>query len=117
MVKSTPVELACLAGKAEVVHALIKTGANVNRPGGALGPALLAACVQFGQRSKDDVEIVRALITAGANVNAVCKPGTKILAAAAYSLLPHVVKALLEAGTDPFLNAPDQADGAHTETW
>ncbi len=117
LVRSTPLELACLTGKVEVVHALIKTGANVNRPGGEFGPALLAACVQFGQRSKNDVEIVRALITAGANVNAVCKPGTTILAVAAYSLLPDVVKALLEAGADPFLNAPDQTDGAHTDTW
>ncbi len=117
LIRSTPLELACLTGKVEVVQALINAGVDVNRAGGEFGPSLLAACVQFGQRSKDDVEIVCALITAGANVNAIRISGRTILAVAAYSLLPEVVKTLLEAGADPFLNAPDQTDGADRDTW
>ncbi len=117
LIKSAPLELACLTGKVEVAQALIKAGANVNRLGGEFGPPLLAACVQFGQRSKDDVEIVRALIMAGANVNAVCTPGRTILAVAAYSLLPEMVRILLEAGADPSLSVPDQTNGSKKDTW
>lgn len=104
LIRSTPLELACLTGKTEVVQALIEAGAKVNTPGGEFGPPLQAACLQFGQRSNDDVEIVRALIKAGADVNAVSKPGGTALAAAAHSLLPKLVKVLLEAGADPQLH-------------
>jgi ankyrin repeat protein len=106
LVKSTPLELACLTGKNEVVKALIKAGANVNTPGGEFGPPLQAACFQFGQRLNRDVdsETVRALIKAGADVNVVAKPGGTALAAAAHSLQPRLVKILLEAGANPRLH-------------
>ena len=103
LIKSTPLELACLTGKTKIVQELIEAGANVNTPGGEFGPPLQAACFQFGQRSTNDPEIVRALIKAGANIDAFSKPGGTALAVAVHSLLPELVEVLLDAGADPQL--------------
>jgi ankyrin repeat protein len=117
LIKSTPIELACLTGKTEVVVALLEAGAMPNTPVGEFGQPLQAACMQFGQRRRDDVEIVRALLIAGADVNAAFKPGGTALVMAAHSLLPELVKALLEAGADPTINVAGETEGAFQDAW
>jgi hypothetical protein len=47
--KSTPLELACLTGKFEVVRALLDAGAAVNTDGHEFGPPLQAACLRVTQ--------------------------------------------------------------------
>jgi hypothetical protein len=118
LIRSTPLELACLTGKADVVQALLNAGAEVNTPGGEFGPPLQAACMQFGQRNEfDTVEIVRTLLAAGANINAVSAPCGTALAAATHSLLPELVEVLLDAGADPSLDIQDSAGGEYRDAW
>ncbi|KAK4031411.1 hypothetical protein C8A01DRAFT_42127, partial [Parachaetomium inaequale] len=117
LIKSTPLELACLTGKTEVVLALLEAGAKVNTPGGEFGPPLQAACIQFGREKQGAVEIIRALIKAGADLNALCKPGGTPLAVAAHLLLPELVKTLLDAGAAPTLDLKDHTDGAYADAW
>ncbi|KAL2266837.1 hypothetical protein VTJ83DRAFT_4114 [Remersonia thermophila] len=107
LIQSTPLELACLTGKAKVVDALldIKVDANTyyNRYG-EFGLPLHAACLWFGQRRDDerrDVGIIRALLYAGANVHTLSGPCGSALIAATFSLLPEVVKILRQAGARP----------------
>jgi hypothetical protein len=49
LIRSSPLELACLTGKAEVVQALLDAGAEVNTAGGEFGPPLQAACMHLGK--------------------------------------------------------------------
>jgi ankyrin repeat protein len=117
LIRSTPLELACLTGKAKVVRALLDAGADVNTTGGEFGPPLQAACMQFGQAKKAGVDIVRTLLAAGASTNTVSKPYGTALAAAAHSLMPEVVKVLLDAGADPALEISDQASCEYRDAW
>ncbi|KAL1836178.1 hypothetical protein VTJ49DRAFT_5475 [Mycothermus thermophilus] len=113
-IRSTPLELACLTGKAEVVDALLKAGAHVNTTGGEFGPPLQAACLWFGQRRinpAQTVKIVRILLAAGADVNGVSLPCGSALTAAIYSVLPEVVQVLLDAGASPDLSVPRLTGG------
>jgi ankyrin repeat protein len=117
LIRSTPLELACLTGKAKVVRALLDAGADVNTTGGEFGPPLQAACMQFEQAKEAGVDIVRSLLAAGASINTVSKPCGTALAAAAHSLMPEVVKVLLDAGADPALEISDQSSGEYRDTW
>jgi ankyrin repeat protein len=117
VIRSTPLELACLTGKADLVQALLDAGADVNAPGGEFGSPLQAACMQFGQRNEDSVAIIRTLLAAGANVNAISAPCGTALAAATHSLLPDVVQVLLDAGANPSLEITDHASGAYYDAW
>ncbi|KAK3899946.1 hypothetical protein C8A05DRAFT_36423 [Staphylotrichum tortipilum] len=118
LINSTPLELACVTGKAGLVRALLDAGAEENTPGGEIGPPLQAACLQFGQRQdRDNVEIISMLIKAGADINAVGEPGGTAIAVAAHFLLPGAVKTLLDAGADPALPVGDKAQGAYNDVW
>ncbi len=116
MMRNTPLVLACVTGKVEVVKALLDAGAEVNTARGDFGSPLQAACAEFGQRAnKDNIEVVEILLKAGADVNAVGGPGGTALALAAHCLLPEVVRTLLNSGADPDLPVGDETLLAYTD--
>lgn len=115
LIRSTPLELACVTGKAEVIRVLLDAGADVNSAGGGFGPPLQAACMRFGQKKEVGVDIVKTLLAAGAAVNAVSKPCGTALAAATHSLLPEVVKVLLDAGADLSLKISEETNGEYRD--
>ncbi len=77
------------------VRALLRGGADVDRPQGDVGPALHWAAY------RDDVETVRLLIAFGAAVDPANALGVTPLWLAANNGSPAVVEALLAAGADP----------------
>jgi len=92
---STPLYHACLLGHVDIVHHLVRAGANVRAPTLGLSRPLLIAA------ANGHVPCVHAMLKAGAPVNDEDKYGACALLAAAAHGQHGVVKDLLEANADP----------------
>ncbi|KAF7341135.1 Ankyrin repeat protein [Mycena venus] len=94
----SPLSLASFEGRMDIVHFLLKNGANVNQVCGKFDSALAAA--SYGDHYGDQVEIVHLLLENGADVNLAGKHFGSALAAASHRGKVHIVHFLLDNGAD-----------------
>ena len=93
-VDESPLMLAAMGGRLDIVKSLIARDADVNKPGWT---ALHYAA------TRGHVEVMRLLLDKSAYIDAASPNGTTPLMMAAFYGTPAAVKLLLDAGADPFL--------------
>ncbi|KAI8492145.1 hypothetical protein Bbelb_300420 [Branchiostoma belcheri] len=94
---------ACLSGSHELVHKLIKKGADMQVRSAAGDSALYLAVYGCTCSHQTNLSLVRSLIDAGCDVNAANDRGNTPLHQAAMSGNIPLIKLLLNHGSDPYI--------------